>query len=116
MQAGQVALIFAFKRVEWHVEIQRLNTSYLDARERRGKLMQVVQSSQPALNTQSGDVATPKAAADEARHWDEFAKHAREIISERQDSSLRFYKWRNRFFVLGFFLLVTSRVLAAYEY
>lgn len=103
-----------FFRVESTIFLTSLNHKYLRANEQRGLLTQQIANGAPFLNSATGQVYSLQHAQAEIAAID----HALPSINKQMESAGRraetTYAWRNRLVVLGFLILMSSRVWAAY--
>ncbi|WP_372014323.1 hypothetical protein [Pseudoxanthomonas sp. 10H] len=103
-----------FFRVESTILLTRLNHKYLRANEQRGLLTQQISSGSTFLNSATGQIYSLQHAQAEIAAIEQ----ALPSINKQMESAGRraeaTYASRNRLVVLGFLLLVGSRVWTAY--
>ena len=106
--------ILGFRRIEASVLLTSLNHRYLRANEHSGLLAQQLASGRPFLNSATGEVYSPQNARTEIAAIEGALPALNEQMRITGDRAEFSYAWRNRLVLLGFLLLVSSRVWSAY--
>jgi hypothetical protein len=107
------SVIAGFKRIETNVTVFRIMHQRLYNEEARGSLVSTSQGA-PVINKSTGDVLLPDQIIALAQHHQSQIEFARTKLDALTNTSMRYYNWRNLLLILGFMLLVASRILPAY--
>lgn len=106
------AAIAGFRRIESVNSLMRINSQYLRMQEERGTLAPTVGS--PVLNHSTGEVFSPDEVMAKIAALSEVIPKARASLESVGKTTLRMYKWRNGLLLVGFLVLLASRVWSAY--
>jgi hypothetical protein len=103
------------KRIESLVQISRWNGHLLDAIEKRGAVMVAKPDSEGMIVIKyPGRLLTFEEGINWVRELNERIPVLQHMIDKETTRAGSLYKWRNRLLLIGFCLLVLSKVLAPY--
>lgn len=108
-----LAAVFGFRRIEEVNLATRINQRILHANERRGVLVSVMQNG-PGINTQTGQTYTPEYAASQVPQLTKQIKQLEPELEVAQENAQGYYRLRNAFTLVGFLMLVSAKLYAAY--
>ena len=106
--------IIGFLRVETGITIFSINHKQLSLSEKKGGLVSNFQGA-PLLNEETGQVFTAQQIVNELEVIDKAAPLLKSEIERLCEKSVFLYKLRNYFLLIGFSLLVLSKLWAAYQ-
>jgi hypothetical protein len=105
--------VAGFKRIEYTITLHKLNFRFLDRGEVRGHLIANT-NGETFINIHSGDIITPEYASQLISKVDKELPEIDKNIKKYGILSSRAYKVRNYALLIGFLLLLLSRVLKPY--
>ena len=108
-----LAAVFGFRRIEAVNLATRINHRILYANERRGVLVSVIQTG-PGINTQTGQTYTPEYAASQVPQLTKQIEQLKPELEGAKKNAQRYYRLRNAFTLVGFLMLVSAKLYAAY--
>lgn len=107
------SVVAGFRRMELAVQLLAFNHLTLHHSEIAGELAKGAQQYQRMISD-SGEVLGSAEAMQRAVTHSNLAKKVQEQSSGARIPAERWYKWRNRLLLIGFLMLVASRVWAPY--
>jgi len=109
-----LAVVEGFRRIEQTLMVTALNSRELRAFEARGGMVAKMQSGGNLINEATGQIFTPQQALARVEELTRNVQAVRPLLEEAKTSAHRHYKRRNAFALVGFLLLLASRVWSAY--
>lgn len=104
---------YGFRRIQLSIHLRRLNLFYLNAGEKRGALVTSFQGN-PTIDECSGEILTPEDMLSLIKKYTNDSESISDALPPAQREALRVYDLRNVLLFLGFILLVTAKLVAAY--
>ena len=108
-----LAAVFGFRRVEQVNLATLVNYKILQANERRGVLVSVIQKG-TGVNTETGAIYTPEYAAQQIPGITEQLKQLQPKLASAQQRAQLHYKLRNGLILVGFLMLLAAKLCSAY--
>lgn len=109
-----IASVYAgFKRIECTVETHRHNHSSLYLGEQIGQLITKFNGGH-IINESTGEIMSPEMVKAKIDALKEVQPKIEKNVDNAATAAGNWYTWRNRFLGIGFLILVTSKVWAAY--
>lgn len=108
-----VSVVLGFKRIEANVGVFKLMHNRLFSEEARGSLIKASQGGN-VINTATGNIYSPEMVLSLAEGQQLQVEAIKPVLEQWIKRSDTFYKWRNRFLIGGFLILVVSKILPAY--
>lgn len=108
-----LAVVFAMKRIETHVSFLRMNSLVLNALTEADSFDRAAVGPS-AKNLSTGEDLPRVELRQRASQYREQAKQGSLHLDQAEKTSLRHYRVRNLLLMIGFVLLVASRILPAY--
>lgn len=106
------AAIAGFRRIESTNKLMRMNSQYLRMQEEKGALVPNLGS--PAINHATGEIYTPDQIATKVAALADVLPTFRVDIDKVGKTTLLTYKARNWLLLVGFLMLLASKVWSAY--
>ncbi|MDQ3495252.1 MAG: hypothetical protein M3485_06995 [Pseudomonadota bacterium] len=104
--------VAGFLRIQGTNQLMRMNSHYLRMQEEKGALASALGS--PIINRGTGEAFSADQVAAKVSALEEVVPTAREAMDTVGKATLRTYNARNWLLLVGFLLLLLSRVWAAY--
>ncbi|WP_154235666.1 hypothetical protein [Xanthomonas oryzae] len=109
-----LSTFLGFKRIEYTITLTDLNHQLLRAKEEKGILKTQILNGNCFVNTETGETHTPISAANKLEEIEINITSLYRKISAKSDKAQLSYLWRDRLILIGFMLLIGSKMWTPY--